>query len=221
MHMNHEVKIRSKKSLNHDVIQFRLERPVGYQFVAGQAIELTLNDPVSQGPAPFTFTGLNTDPFLELTIKIYESHNGLTAALAKLNVGHKVTISDPWDSYLNKGPGIFLAGGAGITPFFALLRQMQKEGQVGKSWLFFSNKTSQDVFLHTELKDILGDHYVDVITWEESGNDIHHIDEKFLRNYVKDLNQPFYVCGPPGFMDAMENALKKIGASEQMVNVSL
>jgi ferredoxin-NADP reductase len=221
MHMNHEVKILSKRNLNHDVIQFRLERPVGYQFIAGQAIELMLSEPVAKGPAPFTFTGLNTDPHLELTIKIYEPHNGLTAALARLNIGDKVMITDPWDSYINKGAGIFLAGGAGITPFVALLRQMQVDGKVGNSWLFFSNKTSQDVFLHAELKNILGDQYVDVITRDENGQDTHHIDEALLKKYVKDFNQPFYVCGPPGFMDAMQNTLKKIGASEQMINVSL
>jgi ferredoxin-NADP reductase len=135
MDMNHEVIILRKKSLNHDVIQFRLERPVEYQFVAGQAIELMLNEPVSKGPAPFTFTGLNTDAYLELTIKIYEEHRNLTAALAKLNVGDKLTITDPWDSYINKGPGVFLVGGAGITPFVALLRQMQVEGNAEESWL--------------------------------------------------------------------------------------
>jgi ferredoxin-NADP reductase len=219
--MNHEIKILNKKSLNHDVIQFRLERPLEYQFVAGQAIELMLNEPVSKGPAPFTFTGLNTDPYLELIIKIYEEHKNLTAALAKLNVGDKVTITDPWDSYLNKGPGVFLAGGAGITPFIALLRQMQAEGNVGKSWLFFSNKTSEDVFLQTELKNILGDHYVNVITRDEHRQDRHYIDEAFLKKYIEDMNQPFYVCGPPGFMEAIQNTLKKIGASEQMVNISL
>jgi ferredoxin-NADP reductase len=193
--MKHEVKILSKRNLNHDVIQFRLERPVGYQFVAGQAIELMLSEPVSKGPAPFTFTGLNTDPYLELTIKIYEEHKSLTAALSRLNVGDTVMITDPWDSFINSGPGIFLAGGSGITPFVALLRQMQKEGKVGNSWLFFSNKTSDDVFLHAELKNILGDHYVNVITRDENGEDSHYIDEALLKKYVKDLSQPFMYAG--------------------------
>jgi ferredoxin-NADP reductase len=220
--MNHEVHITSKERLNHDVVQFQLERPGAYEFTAGQAIELLLTEPETKGPAPFTFTGLNTDPFLELTIKIYEEHKGLTAALSKLTIGDKVMITDPWDSFTNNGPGVFIAGGAGITPFIALLRQMHVERSIGDSWLFFSNKTSQDVFLHEELKSLLGDRYVDVITRDRDGvNNTQHIDETFLSKRIRNLEQPFYVCGPPPFVDAIQGALKNIGATEQMVKVSL
>lgn len=219
--MNHEVRISDKTSLNHDVLRLRLERPAGYEFLAGQAIELSFDQPVSRGPAPFTFTGLTTQPYLELIIKIYRQRNGLTAALERLNPGDTVRITDPWDSYTNNGPGVFLAGGAGITPFVALLRQMQADNRVGESWLFFSNKTSGDVFLHDELKDMLGDRYVDVITDEGNGNQSRYLNAGLLSKYRLDPAQPFYVCGPPGFVDAIQNTLGELGVSHQMVHVSL
>jgi ferredoxin-NADP reductase len=218
--MNHEISILSKEPLTHDVIQFRFERPKGYEFRAGQAIELMLHQP-GMGPAPFTFTALNSKPYLELTIKIYKEQNGLTLALSQLNIGDKVLITDPWDSFHNKGPGVFIAGGAGITPFIALLRQMQVDNTVGKSWLFFSNKTHDDIFMHDELKQILGDRYVDVITRDKNSNNTHRIDEVFLRKNITDFKQPFYVCGPPGFTEVIQQTLVKIGAAEQMVNISL
>jgi ferredoxin-NADP reductase len=221
MVMNHEVQIISKTKLNHDVLQFHLQRPAGYNFVAGQAIELLLTHPEKKGPGPFTFTGLNTSRFLELTIKIYQERKGLTDALSKLNPGDNVLITDPWDSFKYEGPGVFIAGGAGITPFIALLRQMQVDGNIGDSHLFFSNKTQQDVFLQKELKQILGDHYVDVITRDEHGAKAQHIDETFLRKHIKNLQQPFYVCGPPLFTESVQDALKRIGATSQMVKVSL
>jgi ferredoxin-NADP reductase len=222
MRMNHEVQITRIKRLNHDVLQFRLQKPGEFEYTAGQAIELMLTEPETKGPAPFTFTGLNTDPFLELTIKIYEEHKGLTAALSKLTIGDKVMITDPWDSFTNNGPGVFVAGGAGITPFIALLRQMEADGNIGDSCLFFSNKTAQDLFLREELKSLLGDRYIDVITRDQNGvNHTRHIDETFLRKHIKNFEQPFYVCGPPPFVDSIQDSLKKIGASEQMVKVSL
>jgi ferredoxin-NADP reductase len=219
--MNHEVQIISKQRLNHDVLQFHLQRPEGYQFAAGQAIELLLLEPEKMGPAPFTFTGLNTTPDLELTIKIYEEHKGLTAALSRLNPGDKVLISDPWDSFTNNGPGVFIAGGAGITPFIALLRQFKAEGNIADSSLFFSNKTPDDIFLHAELKQILGSNYLDVITRSRYGSANERIDETFLRKNVKNLKQPFYVCGPPAFTESIQQALKMIGATDQMIKVSL
>lgn len=219
--MDHEVQILSKRKLNHDVLQFHLQRPEGYEFAAGQAIELMLPEPEKKGPGPFTFTGLNTSTYLELTVKIYQEHNGLTAALSKLNVGDNVMITEPWDTFANNGPGVFIAGGAGITPFIALLRQLQVEGNIGDSMLFFSNKTSEDIFLHAELKKILGDHYIDVITRNTHGATDGRIDKTFLREHVKILEQPFYVCGPPGFNESIQEALKMIGATDQMVKVSL
>jgi ferredoxin-NADP reductase len=219
--MNHEVQILNKVKLNHDVFQFHLERPEGYEFTAGQAIELMLTGTDKKGPAPFTFTGLNSTHELELTIKIYEQHQGLTAALARLDAGDRVTITDPWDSFTNKGAGVFIAGGAGITPFIALLRQLHVDGKVGDSQLLFFNKTSSDIFMQAELKKILGANYIDIITSSENGLKPHEIDEALLKKYIRATRQPFYVCGPPGFVEMITQLLTKIGAVQELVNISL
>lgn len=218
--MNHEVRILNKANLNHNVIRFELEKPDQYTFKAGQAIELTLDDGKTKGPAPFTFTSLNSTPYLELMIKIYSEHKGLTAALSKEQPGSKVTITDPWDSFINKGPGVFIAGGAGITPFIAILRQLKVNNNIGTSSLFFFNKTTDDIFLETELHSLLGNRYVNVIT-RRDGNAKHKgPDEAFFRKHISNLAQPFYVCGPPGFMEALQDTLAKLGTKDEMVNVS-
>ena len=99
---------------------------------------------------------------------------------------------------------------------------MHADRNIGDSWLLFSNKTYQDVFLHEELKSLLGDRYVDVITRDRYGvHNTQHIDETFLSKRIKNLEQPFCVCGPPSFVDSIQGSLKKIGANEQMVKVSL
>ncbi len=218
--MDHRIKILSKESLNHDVIRFRLEKPKDYSYVAGQAIELTIDEPETYGPGPFTFTALNTMPYLELMTKIYSERNGLTAALAKKAIGDKVVIGDPWDSFVNKGPGVFIAGGAGITPFVALLRQFKADGNIGTSQLLFFNKTTNDIFLRDEFSDILGSRYVNILTREQNGGPKPVVDEKLLSKHVSDFTQPFYICGPPGFVEKAQATLASLGAKEETVNVS-
>jgi ferredoxin-NADP reductase len=215
--MSHQVKLVGKQELNHDVIRFHFEKPLKYQFVAGQAIELFIEVPEKKGPGPFTFTGLNREANLELTIKIYKEHNGLTEALSKLNLGDEVFISDPWDSFTNKGPGIFIAGGAGITPFIAMLRQMHEDGTIGDSHLYFFNKTGGDLFMQEELKRLLADRYVDILTREKNSQRLD--EELFARHLGKE--QPYYVCGPPGFVEKTRELLHKIGAANDYVNISL
>lgn len=218
--MDHHVKILDKEALNHDVIRFRLEKPKDYSFTAGQAIELTIDEPEEYGPAPFTFTALNTTPYLELMTKIYHDRKGLTAALSEKAVGDKIIIGDPWDSFINKGPGAFIAGGAGITPFVALIRQFKVDGNIGTSQLLFFNKTSNDIFLRDELSDLLRGRYVNILTREQNGSPKPTLDEKLLSKHISNFAQPFYLCGPPGFVEKVQSILVRLGVKEETVNVS-
>ena len=206
--------------LNHNVIQFRLEKPAGYSFEPGQAIQLMITGPEKKGPSPFTFTSLNTTPYLELTIKIYRERDGLTSALSRKRVDDTVLISDPWDSFVNKGPGVFIAGGAGITPFIALLRQLKADGNIADSSLFFSNKTSKDIFMERELRSLVGARYHNILTEEPHNANAGRLDAHFLKEHIVNLEQPFYLCGPPGFAESLQDAIATLGAKHEMVNVS-
>ncbi|MBN1985032.1 MAG: flavodoxin reductase [Prolixibacteraceae bacterium] len=221
--MEHTVQIKHKKWLTHDVVQFTTEKPQNFTYTAGQAVEITLNDPKFKGDwAPFTMTGLNRDEYLEFTIKVYPDHNGMTLALAKLKEGEGFVITDPWDSFKYKGPGVFIAGGTGITPFIALLRQMEADGNIGGSTLLFSNKTEKDIFLFDEFKKMLGDNFINVLTREEKKPYFHgRINKEFLKNHISGFDQPFYLCGPDNFAEEIKKHLVALGAGEQMVNISL
>ena len=155
--MQHIVKIIEKSWLTHDVICLRLERPLNYSFYAGQAIEVSLENPRFQGEnAPFTLTALSSEKYLELILKVYAAHKGLTLEISKLMQGDKLIIGDAWDSYKNLGPGMFIAGGTGVTPCFALLRQLNFENRLANSKLLFANKTEKDILLFEELSQMLG-----------------------------------------------------------------
>ncbi|WP_319481856.1 FAD-binding oxidoreductase [uncultured Draconibacterium sp.] len=221
--MEHKIEIKQKKWLTHNVMQFTLEKPKGFTYSAGQAVEVTLDDPEFKDKwAPFTFTSLNKYAHLEFTIKAYPKHEGITLALSKLEKGDHLVISDPWDSFKNKGPGVFIAGGTGVTPFIALLRQMEADGKVDGSKLLFSNKNEADIFLDEEFKRILGDNFIKVLTQEKKEPYFYgRIDKAFLKNVVNDFDQPFYLCGPENFADEIKGYLKELGAGDDLVNISL
>ena len=221
--MEHNLKIKEKNWLTHDVMQFTMEKPEGFQFTAGQAIEATLDDPKFKNDwAPFTLTSLNTDEYLEFTIKCYPKHEGMTLALSKLGKGDHFIITDPWDSFINKGAGVFIAGGTGITPFIALLRQIKVDGTVQGSTLIFSNKREEDIFHFTEFKSILGDHFINVLTQEKMEPFLYgRIDKSFLQKHIKNFDQPFYLCGPDNFAEDIKGYLEEIGAGENLINISL
>ncbi|MGV3527741.1 MAG: FAD-binding oxidoreductase [Flavisolibacter sp.] len=213
------VKIITIEKCTHDVKQFRIEKPAGYQFGPGQATEVSINkEGWREERRPFTFTSLNESPYLEFTIKIYRDHPGVTNELDKLVPGDELVIRDVWGAIEYKGPGYFIAGGAGITPFLAILRWLKKEDRLQGNQLFFSNKTARDVILEDELRSMLGGDAVFVVTDEKSPRHYNgFIDRDFLAEHVKDFSRHFYLCGPPGMVEALQQTLKALGASPDAV----
>jgi NAD(P)H-flavin reductase len=70
--------------------------------------------------------------------------------------------------------------------------------------------------LEEEFEKIMGDNFVNVITDEPSDDHIFldgFIDKEFLSDRIDDFDQPFYVCGPPAFNDAIMGYLKELGAN--------
>lgn len=213
------VRILDIENVTHNVKRFRVEKPAGYTFVPGQATEVAINKPDwKHEKRPFTFTCLNSEPYLEFVIKGYPERKGVTGALHQLSVGDELLLHDVWGAIAYKGKGVFIAGGAGITPFIAIFRQLYKNGEIEGNTLIFSNKTSADIILREEFEQMLGSHFIKVLT-EESVPGIYnkHIDKDYLQKTVKDFDQHFYVCGPDKFIEAITDALKALGAKAEAV----
>jgi len=216
---SHIVKIISIKEVTHDVKSFRLEKPAGYQFTPGQATEVSIHkEGWEDERRPFTFTSLNNDGWLEFTIKRYTDHNGVTNQLHQLSVGDELIIRDVWGAIEYKGPGYFIAGGAGITPFIAIFRQLYKEKKAGTETLFFSNKTTKDVIYEEEFKSILGDSAHFILTKDKKpGYETGYIDKKFLEKNITDFTKHFYICGPDKMISDINSSLIELGAKPDVV----
>lgn len=215
--MSHTLEIQGISDVTHDVKQIRLNKPEGYSFTPGQATEVAVDrEGWRDEKRPFTFTSLESDPWLEFVIKIYPDHEGVTDQIGQLREGDALIVDDPWGTIEYNGEGVFLAGGAGVTPFIAILRDLHRRGEIGKNRLIFSNKAERDIILKEEFETILGDGFVNVITDEEPDGD-HvfldgHIDKAFLKSHIDDFSQPFYVCGPDPFNESIMAALEDLGA---------
>jgi ferredoxin-NADP reductase len=218
-------KILMTEFVTHDVKRFVLEKPEGYIFTPGQATDVAINQKGWEDKThPFTFTSLNDDLVLEFTIKgypisEYPNHEGMTEKLHTLLPGDELILEDPWGTINYKGKGVFIAGGAGITPFIAIFRQLERDRELKGNKLFFSNKTSKDIILEKEFVEMFEkDDLVLTLTYEEKKDYVHgRIGEKFLKTRIKDFSQHFYVCGPSAMVKEVKSILKSLGASSDSV----
>jgi cytochrome-b5 reductase len=201
--------------VTHDVKHLIVSKPDGFAVEPGQGVELAIDQPgLREQPRSFTPTGLAADRVLEFTIKGYQDHAGVTQALHQLEPGAELLISEPFGTIRYQGPGVFIAGGAGITPFLAILRNLARRGELGGQTLIFSNKTPRDVICEKELRHMLGERCNLLCTEAAAPGYVHRrVDRAFLEETVRDFKQRFYVCGPPPFMEAVNGALTALGAS--------
>ena len=213
------LKITSIQKVTHDVHCIRLDKPAGYTFVPGQATEVSVNkDGWKDEKRPFTFTSLNEDPYLEFTIKSYADHDGVTKLIGGLQPGDELLIDDPWGAIEYKGEGYFIAGGAGITPFIAILRQLHKENKIAGNKLFFSNKTPGDIIYEKELRSILGDNAIFIVTESgDKGYSKDYINAAFLDLHVDDYKKQFYICGPDPMIKSISDIVIHKGADPHAV----
>jgi len=217
--MRHIVKILAINEVTHNVKSFRFEKPAGYTFAPGQATEVSVNKAGwEKEKRPFTFTSLNEYLYLEFTIKRYADHNGVTNQIHQLKEGDELIIRDVWGTISYQGTGYFIAGGAGITPFVAILRQLYKDKKLAGNKLIFSNKTSKDIIYESELSSMLGKNLINILSEEKNSHYLSgHVDEDMLMRIAPDFNTHFYVCGPDKMISDINVILEKHGTSPESV----
>ena len=222
--MPHKVKIQEIGFITHNVLRIQTQRPADYSFEPGQATEVALDkEGWREKKRPFTFTGLPDDGFLQFTIKVYPGHNGVTDMLQTLEQGDHLLLDDAWGAISYKGRGIFLAGGAGVTPFIAIFRQLAQQNQLEGNKLLFANQRERDIIMQSEFHRWLGKDFINILSDEHSSKFPHgFIDTEFLKEHITDTDAKFYLCGPPPMMKSVQQDLAKLGVSKgQLVTEEL
>lgn len=217
--MSYKAKIQSIKHLTHDVVRIRAEKPSAITFHSGQAVDISINKPGWEKELrPFTFTSLPEDPFVEFCIKTYPAHKGVTNQLLSLSAGDELLIGEVFGDIHYKGEGIFLAGGAGITPFISILKYLEKKNEIGKNTLIFANKTKADIILENKFSALLGKRFINVLSDEKlAGYEHGFITAEIIKKQIEHPNTYFYLCGPPPMMEAVEKHLSSLDIAKDFI----
>ncbi len=217
--MEYPVKIKSIENVTHDVLQIRTDKPAAYTFMPGQATDISINKKGwKEELRPFTFTSLPDYDYLEFTIKTYPAHKGVTNQLLELKKDDELILHDVFGDIGYKGEGVFIAGGAGVTPFIAIFRYLKSINGIGNNKLISANKTQADIILKEEFRQLLGNNFINILSDEHVKEYAHgFITESFLKENITSKKPYIYVCGPPPMMDAVEKQLINLHIDTQSI----
>lgn len=218
--MTHTLTLKKKAPLTRDTHHYVFDKPDGFEFRPGQATLMALDQEGWRDEGrPFTFTSLPEEADLEFVIKSYPDHDGVTKRLARLTPGDTVQIGDVWGAIQDKGDGVFVAGGAGVTPFIAILRaKLREKGTLRGNTLIFSNATEQDIILRDWFERLEGLTCHWTVTEEETSPLARGmIDREMLEQFLRPGRDVAYVCGPDPMIDAVRDALKEMGVDGDQI----
>lgn len=215
----HIVKVVSADFITHNVKRFVVEKPTGYSFVSGQATEISINQVgLDEDLRPFSFTSTNEADHLEFIIKIYDNHDGITKKLGKIEAGDELIIHDVFGTISYRGAGLYIAGGAGITPFISIFRDLKSQDKLSGNTLLFANRTNDDVILGDELSTLLGDNFISIVEKPNAFDGPAKIlDRDFIKGFIKKRTDFYYICGSEGFTTMMSYYLAANGIAGSQI----
>lgn len=218
--MPYHITLEEIKPLTETVFQMRTTRPDGYSFAPGQYAELAVDQPgFREEFRPFSFTSRPQDRELEFVFRVHHAHGGVTAQLAQVKPGTALLIENPGGTITYQGPGCFVAGGTGITPFLSIFRTHRDDGDFDRNLLLFANKTERSGFLTDELVGLFGNRAHLVVTHEPASHgESGFIDLEYLRPFATAAER-FYVCGPDEMVKEVCSALLTLQVKPQKIVV--
>jgi ferredoxin-NADP reductase len=199
---------------------FRLARPDGFSFEAGQAVNLTLIEPpetdAKGNSRTFSVASAPSEATLQIATRMRDT--AFKRVLGSLTPGAALKLRGPMGKFtlpedLSR-PVVLLAGGIGITPFMSMLREEERLDSRRPCVLLYSNRTPADAPFLGELEAMAGrlSRFRLVATMTEAvpvaGSWGGMADPEFLSREIPEARGSIhYLAGPPAMVASLRRAL--------------
>ena len=230
----HELVLLDSFAVAEGTTAFAFAKPPGFAFQPGQYVDLSLIEPRATDPAgnlrSFSVASAPHEDDLLLVTRMRPSP--FKRELAALRRGDRVRAEGPLgELVLEEGPQrvVLVAGGIGITPFRAMLRDAAHRHSERDITLVYGNRTPQAGAFLDELDDLrrtlprlrvlhcMSEPEKALPPWSgERG----FVTEALIARHVPDPAQAlFYVVGPPAMTAALRDVLMNLGVPDESVRV--
>ncbi len=224
-----ELEVTEVKQETPDVksIKLGLQQKIDYKPGQYMMMELDVHDSENGDSRPLSIASSPTENFLLFSTKI--SQTMFKQRFDSLKAGDKVKLKGPMGVFILKEDAkeiLFLGGGIGITPFRDMVKYATDKKLGTKMTLLYSNRSPADICYKDEWQSFEKENpnlkVVNTITdstanWQGRTG---RISEAMIKEFCSDLNNTlFYICGPPGMVDAMQGILEEMNIPAQNIKI--
>lgn len=195
-------------------------RPANFIFEAGDWIDLEFIGRVLKGGITYSISSSPTEDEIRITFR--DGLSEFKKALQNVKKNDLLHITQYGNDYgfqLNKNrSSVLIAGGVGIAPFRSMLKEMYDTNDKNEVTLIYLNQT--DNFLFKEELDIWSNKLPNFSVTYISTNEISRKKrEKLIFSLIKNIQQNFYVSGPPGMVESNEHMLIDMGVAVRNIRI--
>lgn len=223
--------IVSMADLSADIthLVLRVVEPATLRYYPGQYVDIHI--PGHDEHRSFSMAApVSPEGLLEFVIKRYPGGHFSGLLEGVLAVGDLLDVTGPYGTFTLKTTSerrlVFAAGGAGMAPMLALLRQMADSGNTREVTFYYGARTEQDLILPAELAKLQEDlpqlKYVPCLSdswpddWDEATTGYVH---SVLGRHEDALAScDIYLCGPPPMIDAALGLLSERGVPTEQIH---
>jgi propane monooxygenase reductase subunit len=196
-----------------------------FAFTPGQYMDLQV--PGTELRRSFSMANLPGEGRVEFLIRAYPGGAFGGVLEAGLEAGTPIAFTGPYGSFRLADTDrdiLMVAGGSGMAPVLALLRELGGQASARKIRFFYGARTSADLF-NRELIDELGSRlpdfeYTEVLSepdssdWSGATGYVHEVAAQTVAS--GQLCEPeVYTCGPPPMVDALVDVLTNAHGVEE------
>jgi ferredoxin-NADP reductase len=226
----HEVRLAGHEEIAAGTMAFHFEKPTGFSFKPGQAIDVILMNPPSAEAESVRHTfSLVSAPFQgALTIATRMRDSAFKHVLKALPIGSPAKLEGPFGSLSlhnnHARPAVFIAGGIGITPFMSILRQATRDLLPQHLTLLYSNRSPEDAAFLAELHELerCNKNFRLVATMTGMNESSRPwpgatglIDQDLVRRVSSEISAPiYYIAGPPSMVADLREMLGRVGIND-------
>jgi ferredoxin-NADP reductase len=226
----HSVKLLQHLRVAERTLALQFEKPAGFEFIPGQAMDVTLLQPRetdAEGDTRyFSIASAPHEDFLMVATRLRDS--AFKRQLPDLRLGTEVRISEPSGSLrLHNKPeraAVFLAGGIGITPVRSILLRAAHDKLPHRLYLFYANRRPEDAAFLDELTGLQKKNpnftLVATMTGMEKSTrawsgETGRIGPALLAKHLGGAKSAvYYVIGPPGMVKGARAMLNQTGIDD-------
>jgi ferredoxin-NADP reductase len=214
----HQVTVKNVNIVADDFRLIEFDIPKGLEWRAGQhgffSFGQTYKD--AKKEYPYSISSIQSEGVLRIAVKIYPPLNGYKEKMLSLQKGDQVTMRGPvgpvtlQDSY---SPVVAIAGGIGITPLRALLKQAVHHHEDQIFHLIYASE--QEYIYEEDLKELIKDYptaRIDFVRGVDDPKELTVADAKKYGNKAY-----YYISGGKRMILAYEKMLQAEGIQKKRI----